>query len=93
MALSFTPERAVYDVDRRMVHFFAHDDALLVRCAVTRRALAAVASDQSIESDDPLALYRKLKARIHAVARHKYRKHLREADGLIVVRRKDLSAN
>jgi hypothetical protein len=92
MALSFAPGRAIYDADRRMVRFFAHDDALLVRCGVTRRALVSVASDQSIESDDPLLLYRKLKARIHAVARRKYLKHLREVDGLIVVRRKDLSA-
>jgi hypothetical protein len=51
-----------------------------------------VASDQSIENSDPLLLYRKLKARIHGAARRRYLKHLREVDGLIVVRRKDLSA-
>jgi hypothetical protein len=92
MALSFSPGRAIYDADRRMVRFFAHDDALLVRCGVTRRALVSVASDQSIESNDPLLLYRKLKTRIQAAARRKYQKHLLEVDGLIVVRRKDLSA-
>jgi hypothetical protein len=92
MALSFKPERAIYDAGGRMVRFFAHDDAILVHCGVTRRALAAVAADQSIESDDPLVLYRKLKTRIHAATRRKYQQHLREADGLIVVRRKDLSA-
>jgi len=92
MALSFTPGRAVYDADCRMVRFFAHDGALLVHCGVTRKALAAVAADQSIESDDPLLLYRRLKARIHTAARRKYQKHLREADGFIIVRRKDLSA-
>jgi len=75
-----------------MVSFFAHDEALLVRCGVTRRALVSVAADQSIESSDPLLLYRKLKARIHAAARRKYQKHLTEAGGLILVRRKDLSA-
>ena len=41
MPLKFTPGRAVYDPDRRMVLFLARDENMLVRCAVTCSALVA----------------------------------------------------
>ena len=90
MPLKFTPSRAVYDPERRMVRFLARDENLLVRCAVTRRALAAAAILYSLERDEPLVLYRALRARIQAIAKEKYRKRQREEDGVIVVRRRDL---
>jgi hypothetical protein len=93
MPLKFTPGRAVYDPDRRMVLFLARDDNMLVRCAVTGRALAAAATLHSLDKDKPLVVYRALKVRIQAIAREKYRKRLRDdEDGLVVVRRKDLGA-
>ena len=73
MPLKFTPGRAVYDPERRMVRFLARDESLLVRCAVTRRALAAVAALHSLDRDEPLVVYRALKARIQAIAQEKYR--------------------
>jgi hypothetical protein len=92
MPLKFTPGRAVYDPDRRMVLFLARDDDMLVRCAVTGRALAVAAALYSLDTDNPLVVYRSLKVRIQAIAREKYRKRLRDEDGLVVVRRKDLGA-
>ena len=92
MPLKFTSGPAVYDPDRRMVLFLARDDNMLVRCAVTRRALAAAATLHSLDKDKPLVVYRSLKVRIRAIAREKYRKRLRDEDGVVVVRRKDLGA-
>ena len=65
---------------------------MLVRCAVIRRALAAAATLHSLDKDKPLVVYRALKVRIQAIAREKYRKRLRDEDGVVVVRRKDLGA-
>jgi hypothetical protein len=92
MPLKFTPGRAVYDPERRMVRFLARDESLLVRCAVTRRALAAVAALHSLDRDEPLVVYRALKARIQAIAQEKYRRRLKDEDGVVVVRRRDLEA-
>jgi len=92
MPLNFRPERALYDADRRMVRFLARDDSLLVHCAVTARALAAAALTQSLDSDVPLLVYRALKTRIQAVTREKYRKGLKEENGVVLIRRKDLGA-
>jgi hypothetical protein len=39
-----------------------------------------------------LVVYRALKVRIQTIAREKYRKRLRDEDGVVVVRRKDLGA-
>jgi len=60
--------------------------------AVTGRALAAAAALHSLDKDNRLVVYRSLKVRIQAIAREKYRKRLRDEDGLVVVRRKDLGA-
>jgi hypothetical protein len=92
MPLKFTPERAIYDADRQMVRLLARDESRLVPCAVTGRALAAAALAHSLENTDPLVVYRTFKARIRAAAQEKYRKHLAEEDGLVIVRRKDLGA-
>ena len=46
----------------------------------------------SLEKADPLLVYWTFKARIRAAAQEKYRKHLIEEDGLVMVRRKDLGA-
>jgi hypothetical protein len=70
----------------------ARDESRLVRCAVTGRALAAAAIAYSLEETDPLLVYRTFKARIRAAAHEKYRKHLVEEDGLVIVRRRDLCA-
>jgi hypothetical protein len=58
----------------------------------TGRALAVAAALHSLDKDKPLAVYRALKVRIQAIAREKYRKRLRDEDGVVVVRRKDLGA-
>jgi hypothetical protein len=92
MPLKFTPERAIYDAGRQMVLFLARDENRLVPCAVTGRALAAAALAHSLEKSDPILVYRAFKAGIRAAAQEKYRKHLIEEDGLVVVRRKDLGA-
>jgi hypothetical protein len=63
-----------------------------VRCAVTRRALSAVAALHCFDRDEPLVVYRALKARIQAIAQEKYRKRLEDEDGVVVVRRRDLEA-
>ena len=75
-----------------MVLFLARDENMLVRCAVTRRALAAVAFLHSLDKDKPLVVYRALKVRIQAIAGEIYRKRLSDEDRVVVVRRKDLGA-
>ena len=92
MPLKFTPGRAVYDPDRRMVLFLARDENMLVHCAVTCSALVGAATLHSLDKDGPLVVYRALKVRIQAIAREKYHKQLRDEDGVVVVRRKDLRA-
>jgi hypothetical protein len=92
MPLKFTPAPAIYAADRQMVRFLPRDEGLLVPCAVTGRALAAVAPSHSLEKTDPLLVYRTFKARNRAAAQEKYRKRLMEEDGIVIVRRKDLRA-
>ena len=60
--------------------------------AVSRFQAAAVATLHSLDKDKPLVVYRALKVRIQAIARENYRKRLRDEDGVVVVRRKDLGA-
>jgi Protein of unknown function (DUF1488) len=61
-----------------MVLFLARDENMLVRCAVTCRALAGAATLHSLDKDKPLVVYRALKVRIQAIAREKYRRRLRD---------------
>ena len=51
-----------------------------------------VAALHSLDRDEPLVVYRALKARIQAIAQEKYRKRLKDEDGAVVVRRRDLEA-
>jgi hypothetical protein len=75
-----------------MVRFLGRDDSRPVRCAVTRRALTVAATLHSLADDKPLVVYRALRARVQAIAREKYRKGLKDEDGVLVVRRKDLGS-
>ena len=51
-----------------------------------------MAALHSLDRDEPLVVYRALKARIQAIAQEKYRKRLKDEDGVVVVRRRDLEA-
>src|SRR5262249_42205294 len=75
MALRFTPDRAVYDPRHRWVRFFAHDQLRMVPCAVTRKALTAVASKAALDRHSPLYMYRRLRKEVQAVASGKYQAH------------------
>ena len=42
MALEFEPDRVAYDPQARLLRLFATDGVMLVRCAVSKAALAAL---------------------------------------------------
>jgi hypothetical protein len=49
-----------------------------------RRRRAAL---HSLDGNEPLVIYLALKARIHAIAQEKYRKQLKDENGVVVLHR------
>ena len=45
MALIFEPDRVVYDPEERLLRLFATDGLMLVKCAISKAALAALEDD------------------------------------------------
>src|SRR5215469_13919928 len=55
MALTFEPERIVYDTEEELLRFFATDDVLLIRCAVSKATLAAL-EDSALTDPDAIVI-------------------------------------
>ena len=45
MALVFEPDRVAYDPNDRLLRLFATDGLMLVKCAISKAALAALEDD------------------------------------------------
>ena len=89
-ALSFEPERVIYDSEEELLRIFASDGARVIPCAVSKAALAAL-EDATLRGPDAEATaYRQNKELIQAIAQRKYRDHRFETGGIVVVRLQDL---
>ena len=64
----------------------------MTTCYGHPQGLSGCGNPSLLDKDKPLVVYRALKVRIQAIARKKYRKRLRDEDGVVVVCRKDLGA-
>ena len=90
MALMFEPDRVVYDPEERLLRLFATDGLMLVRCAISKAALAALEDDALGSQDAMISTYRRNREYIQAIAEHKYRRRWFEPGGDVVVRLEDL---
>ena len=90
MALTFEPERVVYDPEEELLRIFATDGALVVPCAVSKAALAALEDTALMGPDAEATAYRQNKELIQTIAQRKYRDHRFETGGVVVVRLQDL---
>ena len=55
MALTFEPERLIYDASERLIRIFAIDGPKLIACAVSKAALIALEDRQELEISIPVA--------------------------------------
>jgi hypothetical protein len=92
MALMFEPDRVAYDPQERLLRLFATDGVILIRCAVSKAALAALEDDALAGPEAMILTYRRHKELIQAVARRKYRRRRFEPGGQVVVRLEDVVA-
>ena len=92
MALSFEPDRVMYDDSEQMIRIFALDGLQLVRCAVSKAALAAL-EDDALAGPHAMAItYRRNRFLVQEIARRKYVARRFEGDDTIVVRLDDINA-
>jgi Protein of unknown function (DUF1488) len=88
--LLFEPERVAYDPEDDVLRFFANAGAAVIRCAVSKAALAELACGAVASRDAMLNAYRRNRKLIQEIAERKYRAHRYET-GNVVVRLQDLS--
>jgi hypothetical protein len=90
MSLSFRPNRGVYNPADGVMWFFATDGPVLVRCGVSKEALAAI--DRACEDGPGLfeRTYQRHRERIQGVAARKHRAKAFDRPGVILVRPADL---
>ena len=92
MALAFENERVVCDPEEELLRFFAVDGVLLVRCGISKAALAALEDDALTDPDAIVTAYLRNKELIQDIVERKYRAHRFETGGIVVVRLQDLPA-
>jgi hypothetical protein len=90
MTLVFEPEQVAYDPEDDVLRFFANAGAVLVRCAVSKAALAELTCGGVAGHDAMLNAYRRNRKLIQEIAERKYRAHRYET-GRVVVRLQDLA--
>ena len=90
MALIFEPDRVVYDPEERLLRLFATDGLMLVKCAISKAALAALEDDALGSQEAMISTYRRNREHIQAIAEHKYRRRWFEPGGHVVVRLEDV---
>ena len=92
VALSFEPDHVMYDDSERMIRIFALDGIQLVRCAVSKAALAAL-EDDALAGPHAMAItYRRNRSLVQEIARRKYATRRFEGGDTIVVRLDDINA-
>jgi hypothetical protein len=92
VALSFEPDHVMYDDSERMIRIFAFDGLQLVRCAVSKAALAAL-EDDALAGPHAMAItYRRNRSLVQEIARSKYAARRFEGGDTIVVRLDDINA-
>jgi len=91
VTLTFEPERVVYDPDEDVVRFLANEGPILIRCAISKPALAELEQHSITDSDAMMNAYRRNRELIRHIAERKYREHRYEI-GRVVVRLQDLAA-
>jgi hypothetical protein len=92
MALTFEPERVVYDHSEGLMRFFAADGAAVVRCAISKAALAALEDDALAGVHAMVITYRRHRELIQEITESKYRGRRLEDGGCVVVRLADVTA-
>jgi Protein of unknown function (DUF1488) len=92
VALTFENERVVYDPEDELVRFFATEGALLVRCGISKAALAALEDDALTDPDAIVTAYLRNRELIQDIVARKYRASRFETGGIVVVRLQDLPA-
>jgi hypothetical protein len=92
VALSFEPDRVVYDDSEHMIRIFALDGLELVHCAVSKAALAALEDDALAGPHAMAVTYRRNQALVQEIARRKYLARRFEFGNTIVVRMDDVNA-
>ena len=92
MALSFEPDRVVYDDSEHMIRIFALDGLQLVHCAVSKAALAALEDDALAGPHAMAVTYRRNQALVQEIAKRKYLARRFEFGNTIVVRMDDVHA-
>jgi hypothetical protein len=90
MALMFEPDRVVYDPNDRVLRLFATDGLMLVKCAISKAALAALEDDALAGPHAMAATYQRNRDQIQEIADRKYRNRQFES-GAVVVRLEDLT--
>ena len=93
MALSFEPDRVVYDDSERMIRIFALDGLRLVHCAVSKAALVALEDDAQAGPHALAITYRRNQALVQEIAKRKYLARRFELGNTIVVRLDDVNAH
>ena len=93
MALSFEPDRVVYDDRERMIRIFALDGLQLVHCAVSKAALVALEDDAQAGPHAMAITYRRNQALVQEIAKRKYLARRFELGNTIVVRLDDVNAH
>ena len=91
MALIFEPHRVAYDPDGYLLRLFATDGLMLVRCAVSKAALAALEDDALAGPEAMAETYRRNAEQIQEIANRKYLNRQWENGGLVVVRFEDVT--
>ena len=86
MALRFEPDRVAYDPQEGLLRLFATDGVLLVRCAVSKAALAALEDDALGSLDLLIATYRRNRKQLQAIVQRKYQHREFESGGSLVIR-------
>src|SRR4029077_16895181 len=91
MALIFEPDRVAYDPSDCLLRLFATDGLMLVRCAVSKAALAALEDDALAGPEAMAETYRRNAEEIQEIADRKYRNRQFENGGAVVVRFEDVT--
>ncbi len=92
MTLRLELDRILYDPQEGLLHLFATDGEMLVRCAVSKAALTALEDDALAGPDAMIITYRRNREHIQAIAQHKYRHRWFEPGGDLIVRLEDVDA-
>jgi hypothetical protein len=92
MALTFEPERMVYDPSEGLMRFFAADGAAIVGCAISKAALAALEDDALGGVHAMVITYRRHRELFQEITESKYRGRRLEDGGCVVVRLADVTA-